>query len=58
MPTGTKVAKAERALKASAKKKGMTGDDADRYVYGALNNAGLKRGNKTTRRGAAPAKKK
>ena len=57
MPAGTKVAKAEKALKAEAKKKGMKGDRADRYVYGTLNKIGLKRGNKTTRRGAARAKK-
>jgi len=57
MPAGSKAAKAEQALKAEAKKKGMTGDRADRYVYGALNNLNLMRGNKTTRRGASPAKK-
>lgn len=28
-----------RALKKSAKKKGKTGRDADRYVYGAMENA-------------------
>lgn len=56
MPKGTKVAVAESALKASARKKGLTGDRAGAYVYGTLNNIGLKRGNKTTRRGAAKAK--
>lgn len=58
MPKGTKVAKAEQALMKSAHKKHMSGERADRYVYGALNNMGLKKGNKTTRKGAARAKKK
>jgi hypothetical protein len=52
MPTGTKVAKAEAELKKEAKKMGLKGDDADRYVYGRLNNTGLKKGNKTTKKGA------
>jgi hypothetical protein len=58
MPKGTKVAKAERALKASARRKGFTGKRAARYVYGALNNIGLKRGSKTTKRGRAKARRK
>jgi hypothetical protein len=58
MPKGTKVAKAERALKKSAKKHGFKGKRAAAYVYGALNNLGLKKGNKTTRRGKAKAKKR
>ena len=53
MPRNSKVGKAERALKAGARKKGLTGERADRYIYGALNNLGLKKGNKTTRRGRA-----
>ena len=57
MPKGSKVAKAERALVAGARAKGLTGARADRYVYGALNNIGLKRGSKTTRRGRSPAHK-
>lgn len=57
MPRGTKVAKAERALRASARKKGLTGARAGRYVFGTLNKIGLKRGSKTTRRGASRAKK-
>ncbi len=28
--------KMERALKAEARKKGMTGEKADRYVYGTM----------------------
>ena len=58
MPAGTKVAKAEKALKAEARKKHLTGERADRYVYGALNNLGLKSGNKTTAKGRAKAKAK
>ena len=58
MPRGTKVAKAERALKRSARKKGLKGKRAARYVYGALNNRGLKRGNRTTRRGRAKARRR
>lgn len=41
----------ERALRAEAKKKGLTGEDADRYVYGAMNNAGVMKGNKVTAKG-------
>lgn len=55
MPAGTKVAKAESALKEEAKKKGLTGRHADRYVYGTLNKIGLKRGNKSTRAGLSKA---
>jgi len=55
VPAGSKVAVAEENLKASARKKGMKGRRAARYVYGALNNSGLMRGNKPTRRGMAAA---
>ena len=58
MPKGTKVFRAEKSLRASARKKGLSGARADRYVYGTLNNLGLKKGNKTTRRGASKAKKR
>ncbi len=57
MPRGTKVARAERALKASARKRGFKGARAARYVYGTLNKIGLKKGSKTTRRGASKARK-
>ena len=57
MPAGTKVAKAEVALKKAAAKKGLKGDRADRYTYGTLNNIGLKSGNKSTARGLMPAAK-
>jgi hypothetical protein len=58
MPKGTKVARAESALKAAARKKGLTGARAGRFIYGTLNKIGLKRGSKTTRRGASKAKKR
>jgi hypothetical protein len=51
MPKGTKVARAERALKSAAKSKGLTGQRAASYVYGTLNKIGLKKGSKTTARG-------
>ena len=56
MPAGTKVAKAEAALKAGAKKKGLSGKRADAYTYGTLNNMGLMHGNKATRKGLAKAR--
>lgn len=55
MPAGSKVAAAEIHLKAAAVKKGKKGRAADRYVYGALNNAGLMHGSKPTHRGLANA---
>ena len=57
MPKGTKVAKAESALKKSARKKGLTGKRANAYIFGTLNKIGLKKGSKTTRRGASRAKR-
>lgn len=53
MPKGSKVEKAERALKKSATKKGVKNKGA--YVYGTLNKLGLKKGNKTTARGRQKA---
>lgn len=41
----------EAKLKQTAAKKGLSGDKKDRYVYGALNNAGAMRGNKETPKG-------
>jgi hypothetical protein len=58
MPKGTKVAKAERALRASGRKKGLTGEKLGNYIYGSLNNLGLKKGSKTTARGRSRAKKR
>lgn len=58
MPRGSKVAKAERALKAGAKAKGLSGRRAASYVFGTLNKIGLKKGSRTTKRGRSPAHKK
>jgi hypothetical protein len=43
MPKGTKVAKAERALRASARAKGLTGARANRYIYGTLTRSASKK---------------
>lgn len=51
----TKEAKAAKAIKAYIKKKGLTGKRAAKYLYGTLNNAGLMRSNKVTKRGSSPA---
>lgn len=51
MPAGTVVAKAETALKAAARRKGLKGAHAARYVYGALNNQGMKHGSQSTKKG-------
>ena len=45
-------------MKSHARKKGMTGRRADRYVYSGLNNAGLMHGNKPTRRGLRKSHRK
>lgn len=42
----------ENILEQEASKKGFTGRRADRYVYGAMNNKGLMKGNKETAKGA------
>ncbi len=47
----------EDKLKSEASAEGKTGRDADRYVYGALNNMGAMKGNKETAAGRAMAKK-
>lgn len=47
----------EKKLKAEARKKGMSGKRAARYVYGAMNNDGAMKGNKETAKGARMAKK-
>lgn len=56
MPRGTKVARAETALRKSARKRGLTGKRADRLIYGTLNKIGLLKGNRATRRGRSKAK--
>lgn len=43
----------EDRLKAEAASKGLTGRQADRYTFGAMNNRGLMRGNVETPKGAA-----
>ena len=55
MPAGTKVAKAEAALKSSARKRGLSGRRAAAYTYGTLNKIGLMHGNKPTKRGMRTA---
>ena len=41
--------KMERELKAQAKKKGLTGERADAYVYGTMRKTGWKPGDKKKR---------
>ena len=55
MPKGTKVAKAEGALKRAYP---GGGKKADEIVYGRLNNIGFMRGNQPTRKGLAKARGK
>lgn len=47
----------ETRLKAEAAKKGISGKQADRYVFGAMNNMGAMKGSKETKTGKAMAKK-
>lgn len=42
----------ESALQKAAAAKGLKGDRADQYVYGAMNNIGALKGNKETPKGA------
>jgi hypothetical protein len=41
----------ESKLKREAGKKGLKGNQADRYVYGAMNNMGAMKGSKVTEKG-------
>lgn len=41
----------ESALRHHATTQGLTGEAADRYVYGAMNNIGAMHGSKTTAKG-------
>lgn len=41
----------ERRLRAQARKKGFSGERADRYVYGAMNDLGAMHGSKETAKG-------
>ena len=43
----------ENLLRKSAKKKGLSGKHADKYVYGSMNKKGVMHGNKTTAKGEA-----
>lgn len=47
----------EKVLERSAEKKGYSGDRADAYVYGTMNNIGAMHGNKETEKGRAMEKK-
>jgi len=47
----------ESRLKKAAAKKGFSGDKADHYVYGALNNQGVMKGSKETAKGKKMQKK-
>jgi hypothetical protein len=47
----------EKQLRAEAARKGLTGEHADRYVYGAMNNMGAMHGNKETAKGRAMERK-
>lgn len=42
----------ENELRKFAAKKGRTGKDADRYIYGTMNAIGAMKGNKETAKGA------
>ena len=56
MPKGSAVDEVEQTLKSEASKKGFSGKRAGKYIYGTLNNIGLKKGNKTTAKGMKKAK--
>lgn len=43
----------EQKLRAEARKKGLTGEHADAYVYGTMNRAGFMKGSKETAKGRA-----
>ena len=47
----------ENVLQKAAAAKGLKGDAADKYTFGALNNMGAMAGNKETLRGKAMQKK-
>lgn len=47
----------EARLKKAAAAKGFSGEKADHYVYGAMNNMGAMRGNKETAKGKRMEKK-
>lgn len=41
----------ERKLRAEAAKRGLTGKEADSFIYGTMNNMGLMKGSKETKKG-------
>ena len=43
----------EDQLKKFAAEKGKTGKEADKYIYGTMNNLGVMKGSKETAKGAA-----
>jgi hypothetical protein len=47
----------EAALRHSGKKKGLSGDHLDRYVFGAMNHMGAMHGSKITAKGEAMEEK-
>lgn len=47
----------EKKLKTEARKKGMSGKQAARYVFGAMNNMGAMHGDKITAKGEAMERK-
>jgi hypothetical protein len=47
----------EKILETAAKRKGLTGREAKRYEYGAMNNMGAMHGNKITTKGVAMERK-
>jgi hypothetical protein len=56
-PRGSKVAAMEAELAKQAAARGLKGERAAAYIYGTLNKMGYKKGSKTTRKGAAKAKR-
>jgi hypothetical protein len=56
-PRGSKVAAMEAELAKQAAARGLKGARAEAYIYGTLNKMGYMRGSKTTRKGAAKAKR-
>ena len=47
----------EDELRRAAKKAGKSGKEADRYIYGAMNNMGAMHGSKETPKGEAMERK-
>ena len=58
MPKGSKVDEMEKKMRAELRRRGITGEQADRMIYGKMNNAGMMHGNKATAKGKARARKR